>query len=134
MNERQKDSMTAKQGAPTGEQQRDTEAVLRAPVDIYEDKEGITLVADLPGVDKDRLAIHVDNDTLVVEGRARIDMPEGMEALHADVRSTLYRRSFALSGELDSEHIDAGLKDGVLRVRIPKKAEAKPRKIEVRVS
>jgi HSP20 family molecular chaperone IbpA len=55
-----------------------------------------------------------------------------MEALHADVRATRFSRSFALSRELDSENVDASLKDGVLRLRIPKRAEVRPRKIEVR--
>jgi HSP20 family molecular chaperone IbpA len=55
-----------------------------------------------------------------------------MEALYADVRSTRYRRRFTLSGELETGQIDASLKDGVLSVRIPKRAEVRPRKIEVR--
>ena len=113
-------------------QTREPEMVLRTPVDIFEDTEGITLLADMPGVSKDSLNVQVDKDSLIVEGDARIDMPEGMEALYADVRSTRYRRSFALSGELETDRIDASLKDGVLRVRIPKRAEARPRKIEIR--
>ena len=117
-----------------GVQRREPEMVLRAPVDIYEDAEGITLVVDMPGVNKERLNLQVDSDSLIVEGEASIDMPESMEALYADVRSTRYRRSFALSGELDTDGIDASLKDGVLRVRIPKRAEVRPRKIEVSVA
>jgi HSP20 family molecular chaperone IbpA len=113
-------------------QKREPELMLRPPVDIFEDGNGITLIADMPGVSKDRLNLQVDRDSLIVEGEAEIDMPEGMEALHADVRSTRYRRSFALSGELETDGIDAGLKDGVLRVHIPKRAEVRPRKIEVR--
>lgn len=114
-------------------QQQEPETVLRPPVDIFEDSEGITLEADMPGVNAERLNLHVENDSLIVEGEARIDMPEGMEALYADVNATRYRRSFALSSELDTDEIDASLKDGVLRVRIPKRAEIRPRKIEVRV-
>jgi HSP20 family protein len=124
-----------KQTGPSGVQQpeREPDVVLRPPVDIYEDADGITLTADMPGVSRDRLNIEVDKDMLLIEGVARIDMPEGMEALYADVRSTRYRRSFTLSGELETGHIDASLKDGVLSVRIPKRAEVRPRKIEVRV-
>ena len=114
-------------------QRREPETVIRAPVDIFEDAEGITLLADMPGVNKERLNLEVANDSLMVEGEVNIDMPEDMEALYADVRSTRHRRSFALNGELDTGEIDATLKDGVLRVRIPKRAEARPRKIEVRV-
>jgi HSP20 family molecular chaperone IbpA len=127
------ESKNVKQSASSGVQQREPEVVLRPPVDIYEDADGITLMADMPGVSRDRLTIEVDKDMLLVEGDARIDMPEGMEALYADVRSTRYRRSFALSGELETGQIDASLKDGVLSVRIPKRAEVRPRKIEVRV-
>ena len=111
---------------------RAPETVLRAPVDIFEDAEGITLLADMPGVDKAHLNLEVANHAITVEGKVTIDMPERMEALYADVRSTRYRRSFALSGELETDRIDASLKDGVLRVRIPKRAEARPRKIEIR--
>jgi HSP20 family protein len=115
--------------AATQEQER----ALLPPVDIFENASGITVKADMPGVSRERLEVHIDNDTLSIEGRAETPMPEGMEALHADVRSTLYRRSFSLSSELDGEKIEAGLKDGVLTLRIPKREEHKPRRIEVQV-
>jgi HSP20 family molecular chaperone IbpA len=121
-----------KQAGSSGVQKREPEVVLRPPVDIYEDAEGITLMADMPGVSRERLTIEVDKDMLVLEGDARIDMSEGMEALYADVRSTRYRRSFTLSGELETAQVDASLRDGVLSVRIPKRAEVRPRRIEVR--
>ena len=114
--------------------EREPEFVLRPPVDIYEDAEGITLQLDMPGVSKERLNIQADRNALTVEGDARVDMPEGMEALYADVRATRYRRSFTLSSELEAGKTDASLKDGVLTVRIPKRAEVRPRKIEVRAS
>ena len=123
------DVTTRKPGAA---QPHETETVLRPPVDIFEDAEGITLVADMPGVDRERLNLHIDNDSLIVEGDARIEMPEGMEALYADVRSTRYRRSFSLSSELATDEITASIRDGVLNVRIPKRAEVRPRRIEVR--
>lgn len=110
---------------------RGAETPMRAPVDIFEDREGITLEADMPGVSKDRLTVRVDGDTLVVEGKVHFELPEQAEALYADVRSTSYRRSFVLGRELDTEKIQAQLKDGVLKVRISKRAELQPRKIEV---
>lgn len=115
------------------EQARQPETVLRPPVDICEDAEGITLLADMPGVTKERLTLQIDQNTLVIEGEAQIDMPKEMEALYADVRSTRYRRSFTLSSELAIDQVDATLKDGVLTLRIPRRAEARPRKIEVTV-
>lgn len=111
---------------------REPDVVLLPPVDIFEDADGIVLQMDMPGVSKDRLNIQADRNALLVEGSAKIDTPEGMEALYADVRSTDYRRSFTLTSELDSDKIDANLKDGVLTVRIPKRAELRPRKVEVR--
>ena len=110
------------------------ESPLRPPVDIWEDADGITLCADMPGVSKDRLNLRVDGNTLILEGSARLDLAEKAEALYADVRSSLYRRTFALSGELETDKIEASLKNGVLRVRIPKRLELRPRKIEVKGS
>ena len=92
------------------------------------------LVADMPGVSKEHLNLKVDSDSLTLEGEVGIEMPEGMEALYADMRSTRYERSFTLSGELATDEIDATLQDGVLSVRIPKRAEMRPRKIEIRTS
>ena len=106
---------------------------LRPTVDIYEDGNEITVRADMPGVTRDRLQVQVDGNNLAIEGQAAIDMPEGMEALHADVRTTRFRRSFTLSNELDSGNINAEMKDGVLTLRLPKRAELQPRKIEVSV-
>ncbi len=106
---------------------------LRPAGDIFEHGHGITIVLDMPGVSKDRLNIHSDRNTLTVEGDVEISVPEDTESLHADVRATHYRRDFSVSGEqLDVDAIEASLRDGVLRIDIPKRAELRPRKIEVR--
>ena len=115
------------------QEKRDSGQALRPPVNIFEDADGITLEADMPGVSRDRLQLQVDSDQLLIEGDIAITMPEGMDALYADVRATRYSRSFALSRELDVDHIDASLKDGLLTLRIPKRAEVRPRRIEVQV-
>ena len=101
-------------------------------VDVIEDDTGITILADLPGVPKDRLALRVEGETLQIEGDIASEMPEGMEAVYAEVQVPRYRRAFSLSRELDTAKIDAGLKDGVLTLRIPKAEHAQPRRIEVR--
>ena len=108
-------------------------AALAPLVDIFETEDGITVQAEMPGVSKDRLNVQADRNGLLLEGDIVIDMPQGIEAVHADVRATKYRRSFTLSGELDTDRIEATLKDGMLTVHIPKRAEFTPRKIEVRV-
>ena len=112
---------------------REESLALAPAVDIYENAQGITVQADMPGVSKDGLNIQADRNSLVIEGNAVIDVPAAMEAIHADVQATRYRRSFALSAELDAERIEATLKDGVLTLQIPKRAEFQPRKVEVRV-
>jgi HSP20 family molecular chaperone IbpA len=111
-----------------------TEQPMRPAVDIFEDDKGITVHADMPGVSREGLDIQVDRDTLAIEGQAEIVMPEGLEVLYADVRSNRYQRSFTLSHELDGEKAEASLKDGVLKLRIPKREQYQPRKIEVQVS
>lgn len=107
-------------------------ATMAPRVDIFENEQGITLRAEMPGVSKDRLEVHADRNGLTIQGDVAIEMPAGMQALYADVQATRYRRSFTLSGELDPERIDAQLKDGVLTLQIPKRAEFQPRRIEVR--
>jgi HSP20 family molecular chaperone IbpA len=111
---------------------RESQFFLRPPADISEDADGITLILDMPGVSKERLSVQTDKNMLVVEGDVQLTMAEGMEALYAEIHSTHYRRSFALSGELDAESAEAGLKDGVLTVRIPRRSELRPRRIEVK--
>ena len=113
---------------------REEELALTPPVDIFEDVHGLTVKAEMPGVSKERLNVQADRNSLVIEGEMVIDMPASMEALYADVRSTRYRRVFVLSGELETDRIEANLNDGVLTVRIPKRAELRPRKIEVRAA
>lgn len=113
----------------------DTDAPFIVPrVDVIEDRTGITLLADLPGVAKDALELKVEGTSLTLEGQIKMDTPQGMGAVFAEVRASRYRRAFTLSRELDSAAIDAQLKDGVLRLRIPKLAEAQPRRIEVRAA
>jgi HSP20 family protein len=110
------------------------EATLMPPVNVIEDASGITLYADLPGVPKDKLNLHVEADTLTIEGEVELDIPEGMEASHAEVGLPRYRRVFTLSKELDSAKVGAEFNHGVLRLRIPKAEHAQPRRIEVRVA
>lgn len=110
-----------------------TEQSMRPEVDIFEDGTGITIQADMPGVSREKLDVHIDSDTLTVAGEASIPMAEDMEPVYADIRATRFQRSFTLSRELDTDKIDANLKDGVLTLRIPKREEHKPRRIEVQV-
>ena len=109
------------------------ERVLVQPVDVYETSEGITLVADLPGVSAQTIDIRVEQDVLTIEGTVDLDMPENLRPLYAEVQASRYRRSFTLSPELETDKIDAKLSRGVLTLFIPKREELRPRKIEVKV-
>lgn len=111
-------------------------AVLPA-VDIFENEIAVTIMADMPGVSRDRLGVRIDGDTLVIEGAA---MPKdaasqapAMEIIYGEVLSPLFRRSFTLSRDLDPDKIVASLNNGVLKLVIPKSEQARPRRIQVKI-
>jgi len=99
--------------------ERKLENWLTPAVDIYENTEGLTLVADLPGVNRDRLDLGVEQGVLTIEAKG--------------VGAFGYYRRFQLPEYLDLEHVSAELKHGVLTMSVPKAAAARPRKIEVTV-
>jgi HSP20 family protein len=104
-------------------------STLVLPVNIYEDETGLTLFAEMPGVDKEQLGVRVTGDNLVIEGTASVPMMANMELLYGEVQTPQYHRSFTLGRELDPGRIDAKLSHGVLTLRIPRTEEAKPRRI-----
>lgn len=108
------------------------EAAMTPAVDVVEDATAIILLADLPGVSRDKLNVQFESDSLTIEGEVSFKIPEGMESSHAEVRLPRYRRVFNLSKELDTENSSAEFKDGVLKLRIPKAAHVQPRRIEVK--
>ena len=120
------------QNANPGRAAADEPAIL-PPVDVLEDLAGITLRADLPGVPRERLNVHVEGDMLVIEGDIAVEMPKEIEATHVEVGLPRYRRVFSLSKELDAGRLAAELKHGVLTLRIPKAEHAKPKRIKVDV-
>src|SRR5436190_21780916 len=93
------------------------DAALMPPVDVIEDRTGITLRADLPGVPKDKLKLQVEASTLTIEGEVNIPMPQSMEATYAEVGVPRFRRVFTLSKELDTSKVSAEFKHGVLSLR-----------------
>jgi HSP20 family molecular chaperone IbpA len=107
-------------------------APLRPLANILEHEHGVTLLVEMPGVSKERLELQCDGKSLVVAGDIEISMPQDMDSLYADLRTTRYHREFSLSGEqLDTEAVTASLDNGLLKVEIPKRVELRPRKIEV---
>jgi len=110
-----------------------TQQTIVPPVDVMEDSGGITLVADLPGVPKEGLQLHVESDQLTIEGIARLEGPPGLQLTHQEVPALHYRRVFTLSKELDPEQVTAVFEHGVLRLRIPRVQQARPRRIQIQV-
>jgi HSP20 family protein len=117
----------------TGQAPSAPQSAFAPAVDIIESEAGITLIADMPGVSKERLTVKVDGTNLTIEGSGLIDIAKQIEPLHSEVRNPYFRRTFTLSSELDPSKIEARLKDGVLHLHIPKAEEARPRRIEISV-
>lgn len=101
--------------------------------DIYETDEAITVVADMPGVDETTLDITLENNVLSINGYVELVPPEGYSLTYAEYRVGDYQRAFTLSDQIDRDGIEAIIKDGVLRLYLPKITEAKKRKIAVKV-
>lgn len=101
-------------------------------VDVHEDAQGLTLLADLPSVNRDGLNVRVEGDTLVLEARSALELPKTAKPIYAEQRALNFRRRFTLSSDLDTDKIDATLANGVLTLRIPKAAAAQPRQIPVK--
>ena len=114
-------------------QQQQQQRTVVPPVDVFEDESSITLLADLPGVARDQLHVRVDGDSLVLEATASTVGPGNLELVYGELQCPAYRRQFTLSRELDTQRIEAQLRDGVLRLTIPKAEEARPRRIQVQV-
>ena len=113
------------------EQERRT--AVTPPVDIVEDSKAVTLWADLPGVSKDKLDIRVHDGSLTIEGESAVPAPQNVRLSHAEVRAPFFARRFTISDDFDTSKIEANLKDGVLKLVIPRREQAQPRRIEVNV-
>jgi HSP20 family molecular chaperone IbpA len=103
-------------------------------IDIYENSQGVTLWADLPGVTKDKLDVRVHDGNLSIEAEAVVQTPANLRLQHAEVREPHFARTFTLSPDFDTSKIEANLQDGVLKLTIPRRDEARPRRIEVRTN
>ena len=99
--------------------------------DIYETEDALTVVMEMPGVEKQALDIALEHDVLRVDGRIDFSKYEGMEPVYTEYNVGHYTRSFTLSNKIDQEHISAQLDDGVLTLTLPRAKEAQPRKIAI---
>lgn len=103
-------------------------------VDIYEQEGNLVLKAELPGVDSNDVDVRVENNVLTLRGERRFDGEVKRENYHRIERAYgSFSRSFTLPNVIDTERIKAEYKDGVLRMTLPKRDEAKPKQIQISV-
>jgi HSP20 family protein len=102
--------------------------------DIYELDDQIVIVADVPGVDEKSIDVTLEKNVLTINALVDPIVPQGYSLSLAEYQVGDYQRSFRLSDEIDREHIQASVKDGVLRLYLPKAKEALMRKISVKVA
>jgi HSP20 family protein len=104
------------------------------PVDIYEDEHNITLKLEVPGIDENDIDVRIDNSTLTVHGERKIEKEEKEENFRRVERQYgTFTRTFTLPSSVDPGQVSAHYDKGVLKVKLEKKAEAKPKQIKVNV-
>ncbi len=111
---------------------RSQERYVTPPVDIYENGQGLVVVADLPGVAKENLDVRVENNLLTIRGKPSHLAPG--DPIYREYELVSFFRQFELNDKVDQSKISAELQHGVLTLHLPKAEEAKPRKIEIRVA
>jgi HSP20 family protein len=116
----------------TGESTRNVPVFVPA-VDIYESENALTLVADMPGVPIESVDIDLDSDQLTMRGTIAMQDEKG-KVIFREYTAGDYYRQFTLSSDIDRDKIQASMKDGVLKLVLPKAEAAKPRKITIQSS
>ncbi len=107
---------------------------LAPPVDVYEDEHNITLKIEVPGIDEKDIDVRIENNTLTVHGERKFEKEEKEENYRRVERQYgSFTRTFALPNTVDHENVQADYDKGVLKVKLAKKAEAKPKQIKVNV-
>jgi HSP20 family protein len=99
--------------------------------DIFETEQALTVLLEMPGVDKDNVDINVENDILTVAGQIDFSKYHGLQPVYTEYNIGHYSRSFQLSSKIDQSKISAEINDGLVTVVLPKAETARPRKIKV---
>jgi len=121
-----------KQEVQTGMEQTRTGPAFIAAVDIFESKDEITLLADMPGVTKDRVSIDLHNGQLTIMGEVEPHGSQNENLILKEYETGRFHRAFNLADTIDQNKISATMKDGVLRLVLPKSERAKPKRITVK--
>lgn len=120
-----------KQAVKSATEQTTPGPVFSPVVDIFEDDQALTIVADMPGVPSENVNIDLQNDILTLTGNPSVSVPEKEESILQEFETGKYFRQFTLSEVIDQAKIKASLNQGVLRVTLPKVGPAQPRKIQI---
>ena len=99
--------------------------------DIFETEQALSLIVEMPGVDKSKVDVSVEDGVLTIQGQIDFSKYEGMQPVYTEYIIGHYRRSFSLSNKIAQDKIAAEMQDGVLTLVLPKAEEAKPRRISV---
>ena len=118
--------------APSGAERTRDRLTFVPRVDIYENGDEIVVVADMPGVDEKSLDVTLEHNVLTINGCVEPMNPEKRNLAYAEYRVGDYERSFSLSDQIDRDKIEATVRNGVLRLHLPKITAARTRKIAVR--
>jgi len=111
-----------------------TTTSLAPPVDIYEDEHKIALKIEVPGIDEKDIDVRIEGNTLTVRGERKLEKEEKEENFRrVERRYGSFMRSFTLPGSVDPGQVSADYDKGMLKINLPKKAEAKPKQIKVNV-
>ncbi len=116
---------------PAGTERTRARRVYAPRTDIFETEQALVLLADMPGVLQDDLDITLERRELTIRGRTADAGPEGYSPVYREYEGGDYERTFVLSEEIDAEKIEARLKDGVLRLTLPKAGPAQAKRIQV---
>ncbi len=119
---------------PEGREEALTTTAFAPPVDVYEDEHNITLKIEVPGIDEKDIDVRIENNTLIVHGERKFEKEEKEENYRRVERQYgSFTRSFALPNTVNHENVQADYDKGVLKIKLAKKAEAKPKQIKVNV-
>jgi len=118
---------------PEGEESLST-STFAPPVDVYEDEHNVVLKIEVPGIDEKDINVRIENNTLTVHGERKLEKEEKEENYRRVERQYgSFTRSFTLPSTVDPEQVSANYEKGVLKIKLAKKAEAKPKQIKVNI-
>jgi len=119
---------------PEGREESLTSTTFAPPADVYEDEHNVTLKLEVPGIDEKDIDVRIENNVLTVHGERKFEKDEKEENFRRVERQYgSFTRTFTLPTTVDAEHVSANYEKGILKIALPKKAEAKPKQIKVNV-